>query len=269
VKDRVASILNQSPPAVAVTGLLASHGATVPADGTRGYETGCIFAHTDGGVGTAFYVNEGSVTSSAFAAVAGLTAAQEALLGATAGTSEASKALIPDSNGELTAGPIILADLATVPGVGITGSADNVAYGVEKFGSLFRTTIVVDIDGLNSGGTIGDIIGADGAGAAHLGQITAARNGTIFAGELTCLELPTGGDPDINLYSATEATGVEDTAIATLTETLLLNSGDLVAGNMLPLTAFPAADEYLYLACGAVTDATYTAGIIKIVLWGK
>lgn len=164
---------------------------------------------------------------------------------------------------------VVLDDLATTAGVGITGAADNFASSVEKVGSLFKTTIVIDIDGLNCGGTAGDIIGADGAGVAHLGQITALRNGTIFAGTLRCIEAPTGGDPDIDLWSAVEATGVEDTAIAALDETQLCNSGDLAAGSQIPLTAYPAADEYLYLACGTATDATYTAGIVVIELWGK
>lgn len=159
--------------------------------------------------------------------------------------------------------------LAVTPGVGITGAADFVAGGVEKIGDLYKTTIVIDIDGLNCGGTAGDIIGADGAGVAHLGQIRTSVNGTIFAGSLTCLQLPAGGDPDIDLYSAVEATGVEDTAIGDLTETLLLNSGDLVSGTTLALAAFPADLEYLYLTCGTATAGTYTAGIVVLVLYGK
>ncbi len=41
-------------------------GTTVPADGTDGYGTGCIFQHTDGGNGTSFYVNEGTGTNADF-----------------------------------------------------------------------------------------------------------------------------------------------------------------------------------------------------------
>jgi len=266
---RIASVTNIAQPEVGDgDNKRIASGVTVPSDGAAGYMPGCLFIHTDGAAGTFLYQNEGSITSADFEPMAALTAAQEALLSATAGTSAASKALILDSGGDLTAGPIILAPAAT-PGVGISGTADSFVAGVQRFGSLYKTTIICEIDGLNSGGTAGDIIGADGAGVAHLGQITAALNGTIFAGEFTCLELPAGGDPDINIYSATEATGVEDTAIGDLTETLLVNSGDLVAGTTLALTAFPAADSYLYLTCGDVTDATYTAGIVKIVLWGK
>jgi hypothetical protein len=164
---------------------------------------------------------------------------------------------------------VLLQDLPTTAGVGVTGAADNFASKVEKIGTLFKTTIVIDVDGLNSGGTADDVIGADGSGVAHLGQITAARNGTIFAGLLTCIETPTGGDPDIDLHSATEATGVEDTAISALTETKLCNSGDLTSASRIPLTAFPAANEYLYLTSGDATAATYTAGIVLIELWGK
>lgn len=47
-------------------GILAASGTTVPTDGARGYATGCLFIQTDGGAGTALYVNEGSKTSADF-----------------------------------------------------------------------------------------------------------------------------------------------------------------------------------------------------------
>jgi len=67
--DRVCSLLRMNPPIVDNRGMLFSSGATVPTDGTDGYQTGCIFQHTDGGAETALYVNEGSVTSCDFNAV--------------------------------------------------------------------------------------------------------------------------------------------------------------------------------------------------------
>ena len=70
---RVASLLRMKPPLVADVGLLFSSGPTVPIDGTVGFQTGCQFQHTDGGAGTAFYINEGSVTSCAFVALEGST----------------------------------------------------------------------------------------------------------------------------------------------------------------------------------------------------
>lgn len=67
--ERIANLTRTKPPSAELTGLLLSHGTTVPVDGTAGYETGCLFQHTDGGDGTALYVNEGTVTSCDFNAV--------------------------------------------------------------------------------------------------------------------------------------------------------------------------------------------------------
>lgn len=66
---RISSLLKISPRGSEVNGLLDSHGTTVPTDGTAGYATGCLFRHTDGGDGTALYVNEGTVTSCDFNAI--------------------------------------------------------------------------------------------------------------------------------------------------------------------------------------------------------
>jgi len=69
MKQRIASLLKIKAPGPKVTGLLRAHGDTVPANGESGYETGCLFQHTDGGDGTALYVNEGTVESCDFNAV--------------------------------------------------------------------------------------------------------------------------------------------------------------------------------------------------------
>lgn len=163
----------------------------------------------------------------------------------------------------------ILADMT--PGAGISPVTNSICeHSVEKVGGLYKTTILIDLTGLNSGGTAGDIIGKADTAASHLGQILAAVNGTIFAGRLTCLETPATGDDDIDLYSATEATGTEDAAIGGITSTQLCNSGNLTVGTVVPLTAFPAANKYLYLvAQTGDANATYTAGILLIELWGK
>ena len=67
--QRIASLLRIRPPVVLDRGLLSASGATVPTDGDDGYQIGCLFQKTDGGVGTALYVNEGSVTSCLFNAI--------------------------------------------------------------------------------------------------------------------------------------------------------------------------------------------------------
>lgn len=153
-------------------------------------------------------------------------------------------------------------------GSGIDGVAEQYESGVEKIGGLIKTTIYVDLTGLHSTAD-GDIIGDEDAANCHLGQITANRSGTIVAGRVTCLEAPTGGDPDIDLWAADEATGAEDAAITGLTsDTELTDGGDHTIGDVDVLTAFPSADQYLYLVAGATTDADYTAGKLLIELFG-
>lgn len=287
---------NQTVSNVAYQAKIFDYGATVPTDASTGYSTGCLFLHTDGGAGTAFYVNEGDASSSAFAAVAGLTAAQEALLGAVAGTLTASTAIIVDANSAVdaintatlsigasgsevavTATPVELNQLddavlgAMTPGSGIAGTAAAAGGNVVKKGPIFKTEIFIDLTGLNSGTDIGDIIGKTATANCHFGQITAAKNGTIVYGQITCLETPAGGDPDVDFYgTVTEATGTQDVAISTLTgETLLLNNGDWTGAVATPiaLTALPGVG-YLYAVDGGGTAATYTAGQFLIELWG-
>ncbi len=168
----------------------------------------------------------------------------------------------------VTYGTVTGSALATEGGAGIAGIAETLETAARKEGDTYYTKILIDLTGLNCGGTAGDVIGDDGTGAAYLCQITAAESGTIQGGRMICLEAPTGGDADIDLYSATEATGVEDTAISALDETLLCNSGTNAVGTTTYFAAAPAADQYLYLVGQGTGDATYTAGKFLIEMWG-
>jgi len=163
-------------------------------------------------------------------------------------------------------------DANTMPveaGTGITtGSGTIYRSSVQRVGGIITTRILIDLTGLRSTGGA-DIIGVNGTAlVCHIGQITAARNGTILTGSMECFEAPAGGDPDINVHSATEGTGVEDGAIGDLTETLLVNAGDATTGSKVYFTGVPAADEFLYLTTGAATDADYSAGKLFIELMG-
>ncbi len=159
--------------------------------------------------------------------------------------------------------------LSTEAGTGITtGSGTIYRSAVQRMGGIITTRILIDLTGLRSTGS-GDIIGVNGTAlVCHIGQITAAQNGTILTGSMECFEAPAGGDPDINIHSATESTGVEDGAISGLSETLLVNSGDATLGSKVFFSAVPAADEFLYLTTGAATDADYTAGKLFIEMMG-
>ena len=160
-----------------------------------------------------------------------------------------------------------------IGGAGIEGTAEVYITQVNRLPSdtatnvnLVKTTIMIDLTGLQSTGS-GDIIGKNGAGIAYIARVTTADNGVIFGVTMECFETPAGGDPDINLHSATEGTGVEDTAISDLTETLIINGGDQAAGSRTAGGTI-VADQYLYLTTGAATDGAYSAGRLVITLLG-
>lgn len=220
-------------------GIIAS-GSGAPTDSVAGYAPGCLYFRTDGGADTSLYINTGTITSSTWVAL--VTSA----LSSVAGT------------------------LTTGAGAGITGGTGTVyKNSVQKTGGIFYTRIEIDLTGLASSTTDLDIIGVSTT-PAHLGQITAAQNGTILSLKMTCLEVPAGGADDIDLYSATEATGVFDSLITALTETALITSGAAWAANDQKIaTGEVAANQYLYLTGGeAGTAATYTAGQFLIEMWG-
>ena len=133
-------------------------------------------------------------------------------------------------------------------------------------GGIYRMTILIDLTGLNSGGTAGDIIGVNGTALpCYIAQLPAM---TVLGGRMTCLETPAGGDTDIDLYSATEGTGVEDQAITALTETQIINAGTQSIGTVTYFAADPATNAYFYLVGQGTANATYTAGRFLIEIFG-
>jgi hypothetical protein len=153
-------------------------------------------------------------------------------------------------------------------GTGITtgtGTICTTSFGVE--GTVKAMRIVIDLTGLNSGGTAGDIIGVNGTALpCFIAQIPSTY--TVLGGRMTCLETPAGGDTDIDLYSATEGTGVEDQAITALTETEIINAGAQTIGTVTFFSADPAANAYFYLVGQSTSNATYTAGRFLIEIFG-
>ena len=162
-------------------------------------------------------------------------------------------------------------------GAGIEGTAavyitqvDRLKSDVDTNVNIVKTTIMIDLTGLNSGGTAGDIIGKNGSGVAYIGQITTANQGVVFGVTMECFETPGTGEDDIDLYVAAEATGVEDTAIGDLTENQLINGGAQTAGTRTAnVSALPTtADQYLYLVGQGTTAGTYDAGKLLITILG-
>ena len=162
---------------------------------------------------------------------------------------------------------------AMTPGTGISTGTGTVCGGnVLKTGTMFKTEIFIDLTGLNSGGTAGDIIGKTSQANCHIGQITAAKNGTIKYGQITCLETPNAGDDDIDFFGTVlEPTGVQDTAISALTnEAQLLDNGNWTGAVATPIamTTLPGPG-YLYLVnLTTAATATYDAGQFLVELWG-
>jgi hypothetical protein len=170
-------------------------------------------------------------------------------------------------------GLVVPAGFVSGPGVsagaGITDGVGNVYRStVTRFDNIIRTQIFIDLTGLGSSATDLDIIGV-GASVAHIGQITTAVNGLIFGGRMGCCEVPATGVTDIDLYSATEGTGVFDGGIGTLAETALVTAGGAWTRTSKVLASVPVANAYLYLTAGAAgTAGTYTAGQFVIELDG-
>lgn len=155
-------------------------------------------------------------------------------------------------------------------GAGITAGVGTICEtAVVREGGLIISRFLVDLTGL-SAAAAGDVIGAAAGGAAYLGRITAAVNGTILGGRLVCLEAPAGGDADIDLYSATAATAVYNDAISGVAgQVQAINTGTLslgTVGNVIADTI--TADDYLYLVSVGATAAAYTAGRFMLELYG-
>lgn len=195
----------------------------------------------------------------------------------TDGTAVASQSVVLNSSGGATIpGPMVLSgnatSTATAALAGFTGGTGTIyKTSVEQVGSIIRTQMLFDLTGLGSSTTDLDIIGQGAAAAAYLCQVTAAQNGTLFAGTMTCLEVPATGVTDIDLYWATEATGKFDDGIAALTETALITSGGAWTLALTKAIADPVgiANGYIYVCNGAAgTVGTYTAGKFLLTLWG-
>jgi hypothetical protein len=158
--------------------------------------------------------------------------------------------------------------IANVAGAGIT-DATTPLTSVIREGDIITTKIFIDLAGLDSSGTAGDIIGEDAnTDPAYIARVTAADQGTIVSVRMECLEVPATGEPNIDLYSATEGTGAFDNAITGLTETQIIDSGDLAEGSVV-YGQTVAADQYLYLVAQDTDDGTYSTGKLMITIVGQ
>lgn len=159
------------------------------------------------------------------------------------------------------------------PGTGVSAGVGFVhTVDVQRVGAFIHTKIFVDLTGLTSADSDLDVIGIeDTANPCHIGQITAAVNGTIIGGSVRCAEAPSSLT-DIGIYCDADGTLVYEDAIATAGdgETVVLTPAvQAVANGAVALANMPVADEYLYLVNGANdTPDIFTAGQLLIELVG-
>ena len=168
-----------------------------------------------------------------------------------------------DASGQDTMAPSTVMDATVTYGSSVK---------TDPLTGIIHTQIYFDLTGAKSTTTDLDVIGD--TGACHLGQVTAAINGAVFDGRITCLEVPATGADDIDFYEASVATGAYDADASGLTNAgVLITKGGAWAAAMpaagSDLTGLPTADYYIYAACGeAGTVGTYTAGKFLIEFWG-
>ena len=164
------------------------------------------------------------------------------------------------------AAPVVMA-----LGSGFVGTGAVTEWVIVRTPTVIISQMFLDVTGMNSGGTAGDIIGKADQANCHFGLITKEKNGTIFGGFMRCMETPATGDDDIDVYGTVlEATGTEDAAIASLTnEVAITNAGNWAAEVEFANIANPGVG-YLYLV-SAIGDAnaTYSAGKFLLTLYGR
>ena len=181
--------------------------------------------------------------------------------------------IVASSGGVLEVQKVATSGRANIVAAGTPVGADAaINTFINKIGGDIVTTILVDLHGgLASGGAANDVIGTDGGAAnAYIAEITKEVNGIPYLMEFACLEVPTGGDPDINLVCSATGTTAENAAVTS--GTVLFNNGDLTLGFYDEAdggsTLAALTKKYLYLTCGDATEAAYTAGKILIKIHG-
>ena len=162
------------------------------------------------------------------------------------------------------------------PGSGVYPSGNSNYYSwieCDDDDNKVKTNIIIDLTDLESEATLADIIGNDSAANSHFGQINYSQTGQIYKSVITCLEVPAGGEVDIDVYQSTASNGTEGAAVTALAgATQLLDTAtDWTAGTSKTFTTNPSDANYLYLAVGtssSPTAGTYTTGKFLIELYG-
>ena len=173
------------------------------------------------------------------------------------------------NNASLDTGATIFGITPNAHGSGIPDASINTF--VNKVGGTIVTSILIDLQGGFDGSASADRIIGNGTDAnAYIAELTKEVNGIPILLEFGCVEVPTGGDPDINVDIS--ATGTTASGAAVASGTQMMNNGDLTLGyyNAVDSGAVMAAltKKYVYLVQGTATNAAYLAGKIWIRITG-
>jgi len=173
------------------------------------------------------------------------------------------------NNASLDTGATIFGVVPNITGTGVPSAGTNTF--INKVGGTIVTTILIDLQGGYTGSATADrIIGTGVSANAYIAELTKEVNGIPILLEFGCVEVPAGGDPDINVDIS--ATGTSASGAAVTTGTQMMNNGDLTLGyyNTVDAGATMAAlaKNFVYLVQGSATNAAYSAGKIWIRITG-
>ena len=164
---------------------------------------------------------------------------------------------------------------------GDTGAiSDNPTIYVESRNYEILTTILVDIHGWHSNNSANKVIGDAASGTnAYLTSLTKAVNGYIYLAECMCMEVPAGGERNLNVILSTAALNAQASE-GTHTEAVT-PGGDWVLGQQVEWddesVDVPSGSDtigettyYVYLAtaAGGEGTGTYNAGKFLIRFYG-
>jgi hypothetical protein len=152
-------------------------------------------------------------------------------------------------------------------GAGVIGTAAAPVTSRRTVNGDIITEFKIDLTGLTSKDTANDAIGLAAGGNAYIGRNVVATNGIIYKMEMICVEIPAGGDDDINVVANASGTIAYDGAGGT---TYGINGGDWTAGKVVEnLVQGLTANDYFYLTAGTGdTAAAYTGGMFIIRWYG-
>ena len=165
-------------------------------------------------------------------------------------------------------GSIVTSQAIPVIGTGCDASPLSYWFKPPQANLMIITQLFIDLENLNCGDTIDDVIGEDTLGNCTFGALATGTFGnTIKAVKIECVETPTGGSVDVDFWDTTTENQTEDTALTGGTETKLINHGAWTLGEVDWCSAMPTVGRYLALTTGAASAAAYTAGQFMVTFY--